>query len=73
MGSHAPVDRYPKPQGFSVSLETTTPEEAERAFKALSKGVSVWMPMQETFFAKRFGMPADQFGIPWMINAAPSA
>src|SRR5580704_17265493 len=70
MGSDAPVDRYQKPQGFSVSLQTTTPEEADRAFKALSKGGSVRMPIQETFFAKRFGMLVDQFGISWRINAA---
>jgi PhnB protein len=37
MGSDAPVDRYQKPQGFSVSLQTTTPEEAERAFNGSFK------------------------------------
>jgi PhnB protein len=73
MGSDAPVDRYQKPQGFSVSLQTTTPEEAERAFNALSKSGSVRMSIQETFFATRFGMLVDQFGIPWMINCAPAA
>ena len=26
------------------------------------------MPLQETFWAQRFGMFADRFGIPWMIN-----
>jgi PhnB protein len=26
------------------------------------------MPIQETFWALRFGMLVDQFGIPWMIN-----
>jgi PhnB protein len=72
MGSDAPVDRCQK-QGFSVSLQTTTPEEAERAFNALSKSGSVRMPIQETFFATRFGMLVDQFGIPWMINCAPAA
>jgi uncharacterized glyoxalase superfamily protein PhnB len=39
----------------------------------VSKGGSVRMPMQETFFAKRFGMLVDQFGVPWMINAAEAA
>jgi PhnB protein len=73
MGSDAPDDRYQKPQGFSVSLQTKTPEEAERAFQALSIGGSVRMPIQETFFATRFGMLVDQFGVPWMINCAPAA
>src|SRR5579863_9806975 len=49
MGSDAPPDRYQKPQGFSVSLQAPTPEEAERAFQALSKGGTVRMPIQETF------------------------
>ncbi len=26
------------------------------------------MPLQETFFALRFGMLTDQFGIKWMLN-----
>jgi PhnB protein len=26
------------------------------------------MPIQETFWAQRFGMLTDQFGTPWMIN-----
>jgi uncharacterized glyoxalase superfamily protein PhnB len=28
------------------------------------------MPLQETFWAKRFGMCTDRFGIPWMVNSA---
>ncbi len=26
------------------------------------------MPIEETFWAKRFGMLVDQFGTPWMVN-----
>ena len=26
------------------------------------------MPLQETFWAARFAMLNDRFGIPWMIN-----
>jgi PhnB protein len=28
----------------------------------------VQMPVQETFWALRFGILVDQFGTPWMIN-----
>jgi PhnB protein len=28
----------------------------------------VQMPIQETFWAARFGMVVDRFGTPWMIN-----
>jgi PhnB protein len=68
MASDAMPDHYAKPQGFSVSYQTTTPEDAERAFAALAEGGSVQMPIGPTFWASRFGMCVDRFGIPWMIN-----
>jgi PhnB protein len=68
MASDAPPGHYHTPQGFSVSLQTKTVEEAESAYQALSKGGKVNMPIQQTFFAARFAMLVDQFGIPWMIN-----
>ena len=61
------MDRYETPKGFSMTLTTGTPEEAERAFANLSKGGEVNMPMSETFFAHRFGRLRDKFGIPWMV------
>jgi PhnB protein len=68
MGSDAVPGRYERPQGFSVSLQVKTPAEADRAFQALAEKGTVKMPLQETFWAARFGMLADQFGISWMIN-----
>ena len=68
MGSDAPPDRYQKPQGFPVNLQLDDPAEAERIFAALSEGGNISMPLQETFWAVRFGMFKDRFGIPWMIN-----
>ncbi|MHB1865741.1 MAG: VOC family protein [Acidobacteriaceae bacterium] len=68
MGSDAPDGRYQVPQGFSVSLNVKDPAEADRAFHALSANGTVQMPIQETFWAKRFAMFTDSFGIPWMIN-----
>ena len=59
--------RYSKPQGFRLALNVGTESEAERAFKALSDGGEVMMPLTETFFAKRFGQTTDRFGIPWMV------
>lgn len=70
MASDAPPGRYSKPQGFSVSLEIKTSAEAERVFHALAENGSVGMPIQETFWAERFGMVNDRFGIPWMINCS---
>jgi PhnB protein len=68
MGSDAPPGHQKKPEGFSVALHIETPAEAERAFNALAEKGAVTMPLQETFWAIKFGMLVDQFGIPWMIN-----
>jgi PhnB protein len=68
MGADAPPDHYQKPQGFSVTLGMKDPAEAERIFHALAENGTVQMPLQETFWAARFGMLVDRFGIPWMIN-----
>ncbi len=53
--------------GISLTLNLKTIAEAERIFAALSEGGQVQMPMIEAFFALRFGMVADRFGVPWMI------
>ena len=68
MGSDALPNYFEKPQGFSVSLVLNDPDEAERVFNALAENGTVQMPIQETFWAARFGMLVDRFGTPWMIN-----
>jgi len=73
MGSDAPPDRFQKPQGFSVSLGVKDPAEAERIFLALAENGKVRMPIQKTFWAARFGMLVDRFGIPWMLNCEKAA
>ena len=69
MGSDAPPDRSDGAmKGFSVTLSIDQPAEADRVFAALADKGTVRMPIQETFWAQRFGMLTDQFGVPWMIN-----
>ncbi|HEX4022204.1 MAG TPA: VOC family protein [Acidobacteriaceae bacterium] len=68
LASDAPPASYKKPQGFSVSLNIQDPAEAERVFHAIAESGTVHMPIQETFWAVKFGMFTDRFGIPWMIN-----
>jgi PhnB protein len=68
MASDAPPGRQSKPQGFSVNIALTDIKEAERIFGALSEGAAVTMALGETFWAHRFGMLTDRFGIPWMVN-----
>ena len=72
-GADAPPDRYHKPQGISVTIDIESPAEADRIFKTLAEEGAVQMPIQETFWAQRFGMLVDQFGIPWMINCGKSS
>jgi PhnB protein len=67
------LDEYQKPQGFSLQLNLSDPVEAERIFKALAENGTVQMPLQETFWALRFGVLVDQFGIPWLINCEKPA
>jgi len=68
MGSDAMPDRYEGTKGFSLNLNAKDPAEAERLFLALSEKATVTMTLQPTFWALRFGMLVDQFGISWMVN-----
>jgi PhnB protein len=51
-----------------LSLMVESDAEAERIFSTLSDGGQVLMPIQETFFASRFGQVRDRFGLNWMIR-----
>jgi len=68
MGSDSGPEPVEKTQGFSVSLTVEKAPDADRIFNALAEGGKVNMPIQETFWATRFGMLVDRFGIPWMVN-----
>ncbi len=57
-----------KHQGFSVSVQATSIDDAERLFAALGAGGTVTMPLEETFWATRFGVLTDRFGVSWMVN-----
>lgn len=57
--------------GFALSVAAKNEADADRMFNALASGGQVTMPMGKTFFAKRFGMVADKFGMHWMIIVEP--
>ena len=59
----------PSFQGFGLALNAKDDAEAEKLFGALGKGGQVQMPLAKTFFASKFGMVADKFGIMWMVIA----
>ena len=55
--------------GFSLALRLETQEKAERYFAALSDGGRIEIPLLNTFFAERYGIVVDRFGISWKIMA----
>lgn len=54
-------------RGFSLTITASSDAEAEKTFAALGEGGEVRMPMAPTFFATRFGMLSDRFGVGWMV------
>lgn len=56
------------PHGFSLAYGASSVEEADRVFAALAEGGNIRMPIGETFFAARFGMLTDRYGVAWMVN-----
>src|SRR4051812_41185640 len=71
MMSDGHAKNAPEFKGFSLSLDAKEAAEGDRMFNALAQDGQVQMPLTETFFAKRFGMVADKFGVGWMIIAGP--
>jgi len=59
---------YQRPQGFQIQLNLDDAAAAERIFAQLADGGDVTVPLQQTFWAERFGAVVDRFGIPWGIN-----
>jgi PhnB protein len=68
MGSDVPPNNFKIPQGMEVNLQFDNIVEAERVFQDLAENGTVKMPIQETFWAARFGLLVDRFGTPWLIN-----
>lgn len=67
MGSDVPPERFQPMRSVYLSLTADSVEEAERIYNLLRDGGDIFMPMEETFFAKRFAMLRDKFGTSWMI------
>jgi PhnB protein len=63
-------DEYPVTIGNNITLSIGTGDvsKADTMFEQMSDGAKILMPMQETFWAKKFGMLTDKFGINWMFN-----
>jgi PhnB protein len=60
-------------EGFSLSITVPDEAEADRVFAALAEGGLVTMPLEKTFWAPKFGMLQDKFGVGWMISVMHKA
>jgi PhnB protein len=69
MASDVPPDRFQPMRSVYLSLTVASADEAERVWGMLSDGGQIFMQMEETFFATRFGQLRDRFGTSWMILA----
>lgn len=72
MGADVAPGGYVAPQGFSLSIQIESIADAERIFDELQRDGNVVMRLEKTFWAERFGMVVDRFGIPWLINCEGS-
>lgn len=55
-------------EGFSLSIAVPDEAAAERVFTALAQGGLVTMALEKTFWATKFGMLQDRFGVGWMVT-----
>ena len=68
MASDGRGDGEPRFEGFSLSIVVPDEEKAESVFNALAGSGKVTMPLAETFWAPKFGMLEDRFGVGWMVS-----
>jgi PhnB protein len=57
----------------AIAIDVDDEERAASIFTKLAEGGSVLMPFEQTFFARKFGMTTDKFGVRWMVSVAPVA
>jgi len=65
----AAEDRAGRPgDNFSISIQVENEGQADGIFSRLIAGGKVMMPLEKTFWSKKFGMLTDKFGIKWMVS-----
>jgi len=67
-GDGPPGRPYEGIKGVSITLNFDSVEEAEDIFNRLADGGEVFMPLAPTFWAEKFGMLTDKFGVNWIVN-----
>jgi PhnB protein len=67
IANDVPGTVFQKMRSVYLYLSVDSDKEAERVYKLLSDGGEIYMPMEETFYATRFAMLRDRFGVSWTV------
>jgi PhnB protein len=67
IANDVPGTVFQKMRSVYLYLSVDSPKEADRIHKLLAEGGEIFMQMQETFYASRFSMLRDRFGVSWTI------
>ena len=73
MASDGSGDGQLRFEGFSLSIIVPDEEKAEKIFNALADGGKITMLLEKTFWAPKFGMLEDRFGVGWMVSVQHKA
>ena len=67
IANDVPGTVFQKMRSVYLYLSVDSAKEAERIHRLLADGGEIFMQMEETFFATRFSMLRDRFGVSWSI------
>jgi PhnB protein len=67
IGNDVPAEIFQPIRSSYLYFSVESAQEAERVCSLLSEGGQVYMPLAETFFASRFAMLRDRFGVAWTV------
>ena len=67
IGNDVPTSVFQKIRSVYMYLAVDSAAEAEKVHQLLAEGGEIYMPMEETFYATRFSMLRDRFGVSWSI------
>jgi PhnB protein len=67
IGNDVPGGHFERMRSVYMYLGVDSAKEAERVYGLLSEGGEVYMALQETFYATRFAMLRDRFGVSWTV------
>ncbi len=67
IGNDVPPAVFKQMRSVYMYLSLDSAEEAESVHNILAEGGEIFMPLGETFYATRFSMLRDRFGVSWTI------